>query len=140
VEATNDNGCKILHVAAWNGHVDVTRLLLDRGMGLYRCDAALKRAITQGRCALVMTQLTRNHAPWTGADVEAALKDGSTPLKLAAQNGKVDVARRLLDRGMGLYWCVAAPNLTILRMGRCAGHDPAEMTPCCMDRRECGGS
>jgi ankyrin repeat protein len=119
VEAANDNGCKILHVAAWHGHVDVTRLLLDRGMGLYWCDAALKRAITQGRCALVMTLLTRNHAPWTGADVQAALKDGSTPLHLAAQNGKVDVARLLLDRGMGLHWCGAAPHLTITE-GGCA--------------------
>jgi ankyrin repeat protein len=48
VEATNGRGWTPLHVAAKCGHVDVARLLLDRGMGWYWCDAALNLGIMQG--------------------------------------------------------------------------------------------
>jgi ankyrin repeat protein len=50
------------------------------------------------------------HGIMTGADVEASNDDGGKPLHSAAAEGHVEVARLLLDRGMGLYWCDAAQN------------------------------
>jgi ankyrin repeat protein len=47
VEAATNNGWTILHSAAENGHVDVARLLLDRGMRWYGFGAALKLDIMQ---------------------------------------------------------------------------------------------
>jgi ankyrin repeat protein len=49
------------------------------------------------------------HAAWTGADVESKERHGDTPLHVAAWHGHVNVARLLLDRGMGWYWCDATP-------------------------------
>jgi ankyrin repeat protein len=44
----------------------------------------------------------------TGADVDAKNHAEETPLHQAAHSGHVDVARLLLDRGIGCYillWC-----------------------------------
>jgi ankyrin repeat protein len=48
VNGQNSDGCTPLHFAAEQGHVDVARLLIDKGMGRYRCDAALAWPSWQG--------------------------------------------------------------------------------------------
>jgi hypothetical protein len=41
VNAKDAEGCTPLHLAVLRGRVHVVRLLLDKGMGWYWCDAAL---------------------------------------------------------------------------------------------------
>jgi hypothetical protein len=79
------------------------------------------------------------HGIMTGADVEATDNHGRKPLHVAAKCGHVDVARLLLDRGMGWYWCDGALTLAIMQGMVCTGHDPADSTHC-TDRRGCGGN
>lgn len=56
-------------------------------------DAGLLRAAMEGRAMSVKTLLEK------GADIEARLPDGWTPLMLATWNGHTDVVRSLIARG-----------------------------------------
>ena len=95
--ATGNNGGTPLHLAAQEGHVDLARMLLDKGAEVDARDAKgetpLHRATEKGHTDVAGLLLAR------GADVNATSKNGATALHWAASEGHRDVAQLLLDAG-----------------------------------------
>jgi hypothetical protein len=92
----NRNGEQAIQLAAWNGHTAAVRWLLERGAVLNRDDknwGALHYAVFNGHTALARELIER------GADVNARSPNGSTPLMMAAREGRDDIARLLLEAG-----------------------------------------
>jgi len=93
---SNRNGEQPLQLAAWGGHLEAVRWLLDHGAPLERQGnnwGALHYAVFNGHQQLVEELIAR------GANVNAASPNLSTPLILAAREGRDDLARRLLEAG-----------------------------------------
>jgi ankyrin repeat protein len=99
VRAFSPDGFTALHLAAFFGHPEIARLLVERGadtnavarnpmqvMPLHSAAAARE---------LEISRLLVEH----GADVNASQERGFTPLHEAAQNGDVQLTRLLLERG-----------------------------------------
>lgn len=97
--AFSPDGFTPLHLAAFFGHPDIARLLVERGadtnavarnpmqvMPLHSAAAARQ---------LEIAELLVDH----GADLNASQERGFTPLHEAALNGDVALARLLLERG-----------------------------------------
>jgi ankyrin repeat protein len=91
-----------LILAARNGHTDVIRLLLQKGLHdrpnfvSYPYDAgpnALCIAISQGYHATVEALVI------TGAEIDTANRDGIAPLVYAVIHGRLDIVQLLLDHG-----------------------------------------
>jgi ankyrin repeat protein len=97
LEARDDHGTRILHLAALNGRKDIVKLLLDRGAEIEAKDkdelTALHCAARKGHEAVVKLLLDR------GAEVEVKDKYEWTALHHAARNGQEAVVKLLLDRG-----------------------------------------
>jgi ankyrin repeat protein len=97
IEAHDDDGTRILHLAAFNGHKDVVKLLLDHGAEIEAKikeeQTALHIAAWYGHEAVVKLLLDQ------GAKIEAKGKDECTALHLAAGYGQEAVINLLLDRG-----------------------------------------
>lgn len=92
----NNNGEQAVQLAAWNGHGAAVRWLLDHGAVLNREDKkwnALHYAVFNGHTNLASELIQR------GADVDARSPNGSTPLMLAAREGREDAAKVLLESG-----------------------------------------
>jgi len=86
-----------LMMAAWKGHVEVARLLMDRGAEVDKKSQGgstpLKAAAQMGHVEVARLLLDR------GANHMAKNQYGSTPLMEAATMGHVEVARLLIVRG-----------------------------------------
>lgn len=97
LEATNQAGENALMMAAIRGHLDLVQQLIDRGAQVNRPDwAPLHYAASHaGPQALPITQLLLQHH----AFVDTESPNGSTPLMMAAQYGREDVVRLLLEEG-----------------------------------------
>jgi hypothetical protein len=84
-----------MHLAAQHGHLEVVRLLLDKG--------ANKEAANKVQCAPPSPQiawvLEGLHYSPTHQSLSLQLQDGFTPLHSAAQHGHLEVVRLLLDKG-----------------------------------------
>lgn len=92
----NRNGEQALQLAAWNGHAAAVRWLLEHGATLNREDkhwSALHYAVFGGHAELARELVAR------GADVNARSPNGSTPLMMAAREGRDEIARLLLEAG-----------------------------------------
>lgn len=92
----NRNGEQAIQLAAWNGHAAAVRWLLERGASLRRQNrqwTALHYAVFNGHTALASELIGR------GADIDARAPNGSTPLMMAAREGRDDIARLLLEAG-----------------------------------------
>ena len=92
----NNNGEQPVQLAAWNGHVEAVRWLLARGATLNREGKnwnALHYAVFNGHTGLAKELVER------GADVNARSPNGSTPLMMAAREGREDIAKLLLENG-----------------------------------------
>ena len=92
----NKNGEQAVQLAAWNGHTKAVRWLLERGAVLNREDKnwdALHYAVFNGHTDLATELIQR------GANVNARSPNGSTPLMLAAREGREDAAKLLLEAG-----------------------------------------
>jgi hypothetical protein len=96
VRRSNRNGEQPLQLAAWGGHLDAVKWLLERGAPLEREGkqwGALHYAVFNGHEQVVNDLMVR------GANVNARSPNGSTPLMLAAREGRDGLARTLLEAG-----------------------------------------
>ncbi len=96
VDAVNGLGEQALQLAAWNGHLDAVKWLIDHGASLSRAGrewSALHYAVFAGRKDVVELLVAR------GADVNGRAPNGSTVLMMAAREGHEDLTKRLLAAG-----------------------------------------
>ena len=94
-EGGEEDGWTCLMTAAFNGHLAICRLLLDKGAQLEAKDGnggtPLHWAARQGHIEIVRLLCDR------GADVEACSNDGRRPLHTAAMNGRISVVKALIE-------------------------------------------
>ena len=92
----NRNGEQPLQLAAWNGHMEAVKWLIEHGAALNREGnywGALHYAIFNGHTELARFLVAR------GAEVNARSPNGSTPLMMAAREGREDLIKHLLESG-----------------------------------------
>ena len=123
INRTNAFGEQALLLAAWKGRMEAVRWLVERGARLNREGrewAALHYAAFAGHAEVVSYLLER------GADVNALSTNGSTPLMMAAREGRDAIAKTLLAAGArrdivnergddALRWAMRSNNLQIAR-------------------------
>ena len=93
------SGATPLWVAIENRHHETAELLVSRGA---RVDAAFDGFTPLAKAALDGNTKATNILLRSGADAEARNKYGATPLLIAAEHGRVGVARALLDHGVAI--------------------------------------
>jgi hypothetical protein len=124
----------LLHTAAWYGHVDLMRLLLERGAEINQANkngnTAFHFAVSRGHEEVVSMLLS------SGADPSRRGLRGQMALMLASRNGHVALVRLLL-RSMGgrglderdmdgrtaLWWACIHGNDDVVRVLLLAGAD-----------------
>ncbi len=92
----NRSGEQPLQLAAWNGHMEAVKWLLDHGAVLNREGnnwGALHYAVFNGHMELAKYLIER------GADVNARSPNGSSPLMMAAREGREDMTTLLMESG-----------------------------------------
>ena len=123
INKTNRLGEQALLHAAWRGKLAAVRWLVDRGARLNRDGSAwsaLHYAVFAGHAEVASFLLAR------GADINALSTNGSTPLMMAAREGREGIARSLLAAGArrdivndqgenALHWAMRQNNLSIAR-------------------------
>ena len=121
INKVNSNGEQALLHEAWKGKLDAVRWLVERGARLNRQGkqwGALHYAAFGGHADVVAYLLER------GADINALSTNGSTPLMMAAREGKESIAKSLLAAGArsdivneygddALRWAMRNNNLKI---------------------------
>lgn len=95
----------LLHIAAWNGHTDVAKVLIEHGAAV---DARNRRQQTPLFFAVykgyreIIDNLLANHA-----DLNALDDQGDPPLEWAVYSGKTEMVAYLLDR----HACIDIKNI-----------------------------
>lgn len=115
INAVNQQGATILHIAAMNKNGELVRFLVEKGADINHKDSI-------GQTALMWTG---NRWDWDtmkyllehGADP----KVGQSPLFFVVQNGKADILRMLIDRGIDVNEPVG-PNLSAIQLAKNFGH------------------
>lgn len=97
LEATSLDGNTSLHLATWNGHADVVKVLLDGkadpNSECERKETPLQQAAWRGHAVVCQLLLE------SGVDPNAKSDSRATPLHQAAANGHEVVSRLLLNFG-----------------------------------------
>jgi len=120
-----DGASTPLHLTSSRGHVDVARMLVERGADVsVQAEygrTALHLALFGGHVDVARMLVER------GADVSVQAEDGWTALHLALSGGHVDVARMLVERGADVS-VQAKYGRTALHLASSGGHvDVARM-------------
>ncbi len=92
----NKNGEQPLQLAAWNGHFEAAKWLLAHGALINRDGnywSALHYAVFNGH------QQLAEYLVANGAQINARSPNGTTPLMIAAREGREDAAKFLLNSG-----------------------------------------
>ena len=101
--------------ATGNGHLEVAKLLLDKGAAVDAKDQAgvtsLMLAAQMGYLDVVKLLLEKK------ADIEARASDGATPLAAAVQKGNLDMARLLLEKGAAANYIGVSPLAVAVQTG-----------------------
>ncbi|CAH0047285.1 unnamed protein product [Clonostachys solani] len=120
LDAVNDYGWTPINVAADGGHLEVVRLLVEKGADLTIAQTAgwtpIHSAVTGGYDDVVEL-LVRS-----GADITTADSDGWTLLHKAAKNGNIELAKLLMSNGADAAAkndCGWPPLLIAAEMGHC---------------------
>ena len=122
VQVWSPDGFTALHLAAFFGHPDAARVLLEHGadvnavsknrmhvMPLHSAAASVRRAVVE-----VLLEF--------GADVNAGQHGGWTPLQEAAANGDTDMVRMILDAGADPQ-VAKEDGKTAIDLASAEGHD-----------------
>lgn len=123
LQQINSIGEQALQLAAWRGHIDAVRWLLDHGAPVNRDGkawSALHYAVFAGHREIADLLLAR------GADVNARAPNDASVLMMAAREGHEELAQRLLDVGAdptltndrgetALTWAMRQGNLRIAK-------------------------
>ena len=109
-------GRTCLHAAAYNGHLAICRLLLDKGAQVEAIDnigwTPLHQAARQGHVEIVRLLCDR------GADVEACCNGGYRPLHHAAFNDHLSVVKVLIEENADINSRDDCDGRTALRFAR----------------------
>jgi ankyrin repeat protein len=98
-DAVATDGFRPLALAAFFGHADGVRLLLDRGADVHaRGEGAIRTTALEAAAAADDTELVRLLLD-AGADARSAQPGGFTPLHAAAQNRNRELYDLLVERG-----------------------------------------
>lgn len=99
VSAFSPDGFTPLHLAAFFGHPDIARLLVEHGADTQAVARNPMRVMPLHSAAAARQFEIAKLLVDRGADVNASQERGFTPLHEAAQNGDVALTRLLLERG-----------------------------------------
>ena len=121
VDDHTPDGFTPLHYAAFFGHADLARLLVERGATL-SCVAKNDMSVTPLHSALAgrHREIARLLID-SGADVGARQKLGWTPLHAAAQTGDTELVELLLARGADAAACTD-DSVTSADLAEAGGH------------------
>jgi ankyrin repeat protein len=121
VDEHTPDGFTPLHYAAFFGHADLARLLVERRATL-SCVAKNDMSVTPLHSALAgrHREIARLLID-AGADVNAKQKLGWTPMHAAAQNGDAELVELLLTRGADPMVC-SEDGVTPVDLADAGGH------------------
>ncbi|WP_353272525.1 ankyrin repeat domain-containing protein [Wolbachia endosymbiont (group A) of Urophora cardui] len=95
-------GYTYLHKAAFDGDLDLFKLLINHNADLYRVDndgsSPLHRAAENGKLEIVRYIIDKKLY-----NIDAVNNDKQTPLLLAAQNGHLEIVKFLVDKGADFF-------------------------------------
>eukprot|EP00936_MAST-01D_sp_MAST-1D-sp1_P001902 g1902.t1 len=139
LNVVSPEGMTLLHVACWNQHLDVVRMLLAKHTTIDSSEAG--SGASSGRRKLDLHCLSWNrstplhYAAWKGsADIVAALleagadptrrmQDGDSALHQASWQGKIAAAKLLIERGNADVHAVKDDGSTPLHLAAQRGND-----------------
>lgn len=126
VNATNANGGTPLMEAAWNGYLDIVRLLVEKGANVNAIDDEGGTALMLAckNCHLGVTKVLLDR----GANVNAVkFDDGWTSIFFASENGYAEIVQELINRGADVN-ATDHENWTPLMEASIEGHTAIAMT------------
>lgn len=102
LEATRTNGSSALHIACEKGHVQMTRMLLDRSASLTVLDSDGDTPILSALLGSAPNTEVVRLCLEGGASPDTARTNGATLLGISCSKGQLEIARLLLERGASL--------------------------------------
>jgi ankyrin repeat protein len=146
VNAKDNEGWTPLHMASYNGHVQVFQALREHGADIEaktnRRSTPLHLAAMDGHLAVVAELLTPNDSNGTttnilgkrksrGANIEAKNNQGDTPLHKASRQGHLRVVKALLSGGANI---LASNNSGRLPIHDAVSEEHYEVAKCLLEQ------